>query len=78
MTHELILALKPLPRTVIVCPPIPEVGFRTIRGLTLKKTPVFVSRELPVTVRVYVLFILPAGTTNMPVRTPVLPVTPHE
>ena len=70
--------LKPLPRTVIVCPPTPEVGLRTIRESTLKRTPVFESPVLPVTVRVYVAFILPAGTTNRPVRTPVLPVTPHE
>jgi hypothetical protein len=73
-----ILAMKPLPRTVIVCPPTPEVGFRTIRGSTLKETPDLKSPELPVTLRAYVWFMFPAGTTNVPVRTPVLPVTPHE
>jgi hypothetical protein len=77
MTQVPILTLKPLPKTDIVAPPTPEVGFRTIRGLTLKEA-VFESPELPVTVMVYdVWFVAPARTTKLPERTPVLPVIPH-
>ena len=45
--------LKPLPRTAIVCPPTPEVGFRIIRGRTWKVVEAVVGSPVALAVTVY-------------------------